>query len=90
VRGAGTATDSLVDDRYVFIEREQALVGMRRRQRFRLGDRVQVEAVHVSLQPPRDRLRAVGGVTSWRRPAGAVPRRRFGASSPPSPSDNEL
>ena len=42
--------DSLVDDRYVFIEREQALVGMRRRQRFRLGDRVQVEAVSVSLQ----------------------------------------
>ena len=42
--------DGLLDDRYAFIEREQALVGLRRRQRFRLGDRVQVEAVNVSLR----------------------------------------
>ncbi len=42
--------DDLPDDRYYFIEAEHALKGMRTRQRFRLGDRVVVEATNVSLR----------------------------------------
>jgi len=42
--------DSLKDDRYYFIEEEHALKGVRTRQRFRLGDRVLVEATDVSLR----------------------------------------
>ncbi|MBI4515936.1 MAG: ribonuclease R [Deltaproteobacteria bacterium] len=42
--------DALTDDRYVFIEPEMSLKGMRKGQRFRLGDRVRVEVVNVSLQ----------------------------------------
>ncbi len=42
--------EDLVDDRYHFIESERALKGFRKGQRFRLGDRVQVEAVNVSLR----------------------------------------
>jgi len=41
--------DDLRDDRYRHIERERALVGVRKRQRLRLGDRVLVEATNVSL-----------------------------------------
>ena len=42
--------DDLTDDRYYLIEAERALKGMRTRQRFRLGDRVVVEATNVSLR----------------------------------------
>jgi ribonuclease R len=42
--------DALSDDRYYFIEEEHALKGMRTAKRFRLGDRVLVEATNVSLQ----------------------------------------
>jgi len=42
--------DALHDDRYVYIEEERALKGLRTRQRFRLGDRVRVEASNVSLR----------------------------------------
>jgi len=42
--------DALTDDRYYLIEAERALKGMRTRQRFRLGDRVLVEATNVSLR----------------------------------------
>ncbi len=42
--------DDIPGDRYYFIEPERALKGMRTRQRFRLGDRVVVEATNVSLQ----------------------------------------
>jgi ribonuclease R len=42
--------DALSDDRYYFIEEEHALKGMRSRKRFRLGDRVLVEATNVSLR----------------------------------------
>jgi len=41
--------DDLPGDRYVFVERERALVGLRTRRRFRLGDRVEVETTNVSL-----------------------------------------
>lgn len=39
-----------LDDSYEFVESERALYGARRRQRFRLGDRVEVEAIDVSLR----------------------------------------
>lgn len=42
--------DALTDDRYYFIEEERALKGIRTRQRYRLGDRVLVEATDVSLR----------------------------------------
>ncbi len=42
--------DTLSDDRYSFIEAERALKGMRTGKRFRLGDRVLVEATNVSLR----------------------------------------
>jgi ribonuclease R len=42
--------DALTDDRYYLIEAERALTGMRTHRRFRLGDRVQVEATNVSLR----------------------------------------
>jgi ribonuclease R len=42
--------DALTGDRYYLIEAERALKGMRTRQRFRLGDRVLVEATNVSLR----------------------------------------
>ena len=42
--------DELTDDRYYYVEAERALKGMRTGQRFRLGDRVVVEATNVSLQ----------------------------------------
>jgi len=40
----------LEDDRYYLVEEERALKGMRTGQRFRLGDRVLVEAINVSLR----------------------------------------
>ena len=42
--------DDLHDDRYYFLEVERALKGARTGQRYRLGDRVVVEATNVSLQ----------------------------------------
>jgi ribonuclease R len=42
--------EDLAGDRYDFIEAERALKGMRTGQRFRLGDRVVVEATNVSLR----------------------------------------
>lgn len=60
-------TDDLPDDHYRFVEREQSLRGMRTRRSFRLGDRVLVEAVNVSLR---------------RRQIDFVLRRRLGAVSP--------
>ena len=42
--------DALSDDRYYFIEEEHALKGMQTGKRFRLGDRVLVEATNVSLR----------------------------------------
>ena len=42
--------DTLSDDRYYLVEAERALKGLRTRQRFRLGDRVLVEARDVSLR----------------------------------------
>jgi len=42
--------DTLTGDRYYLIEAERALKGMRTKRRFRLGDRVLVEATNVSLR----------------------------------------
>lgn len=42
--------EDLTDDRYYLVEAERALKGVRTRQRFRLGDRVLVEARDVSLR----------------------------------------
>jgi len=42
--------DDLHDDRYYYVEAERALKGARTRQRYRLGDRVVVEATNVALQ----------------------------------------
>ncbi len=42
--------EGLSDDRYYFVEEERALVGVGRGSRFRLGDRVLVEATNVSLR----------------------------------------
>jgi ribonuclease R len=42
--------DSLRDDRYRHVEAERALVGLRKKQRYRIGDRVLVEATNVSLR----------------------------------------
>jgi ribonuclease R len=42
--------DALLGERYSFIAAERALKGLRSGQRFRLGDRVEVEATNVSLQ----------------------------------------
>jgi ribonuclease R len=42
--------ETLTDDQYRFAETQRALVGLRKRQRYRLGDRVLVEATNVSLE----------------------------------------
>ncbi|MBX3026854.1 ribonuclease R [bacterium] len=42
--------DAIPGDRWTFIDSERALKGLRTGQRFRLGDRVEVEATNVSLQ----------------------------------------
>jgi ribonuclease R len=49
IEGLVKAAD-LGDDHYRFVEEERALVGVRKRQRFRIGDRVLVEATNVSLR----------------------------------------
>lgn len=70
-------TDALTDDRYYFIEEEHALKGVRTRQRYRLGDRVMVEATDVSL-----RRREIDFVVLQRLETGTKPtepaRRRKG------------
>jgi ribonuclease R len=45
--------DDIPGDRWSFIEAERALKGMRTRQRYRLGDRMVVEATEVSLRRRR-------------------------------------
>jgi len=68
--------DDIPGDRWVFVEPERALKGLRTRQRFRLGDRVEVEATNVSLQRRQidfalvRRLPSAGDerITSARRP----------------------
>ena len=42
--------EEIPGDRWMFIDSERALKGLRTQQRFRLGDRVEVEATNVSLQ----------------------------------------
>ncbi|MFI5396656.1 MAG: ribonuclease R [Candidatus Binatia bacterium] len=66
--------DALTDDRYYFIEEERALKGMRTGRRFRLGDRVLVEATTVSLRRREidfavlERLRSAGANAGPRYP----------------------
>jgi ribonuclease R len=72
--------DRLGDEPWVFIEAERALKGLRTRQRFRLGDRLEVEAVNVSLLRGRidfALLRRLGGVQRATPPAE---RRKRGAA----------
>ena len=42
--------EALAGDRYIFVERERALAGLHTRQRFGLGDRLEVEATNVSMR----------------------------------------
>ena len=49
--------DGIPGDRWYFIEAERALKGMRTRQRYRLGDRMVVEATERVAAPAPDRLR---------------------------------
>ena len=42
--------ESFPDDRYFYVEEQQAWVGARRRQHFTIGDRVRVECTNVSLR----------------------------------------
>lgn len=51
--------DDLPGDRWRFLEDERALKGLRTRRRYRLGDRVVVEAVEVSLRRRQIDLRLV-------------------------------
>jgi ribonuclease R len=77
-------TDDLPGDHYRFIEREQALQGTRTRQRFRLGDRVLVETMNVSLRRRQIDLALLQRLTAARpeREAerGAAKRNRKGAT----------
>ncbi len=59
--------DDLEDDRYVFLDREQALKGLRSRRRYRLGDRLLVEATNVSLQRRQIDLAVIERLPSTRR-----------------------
>ncbi|MFN8628125.1 MAG: ribonuclease R [Candidatus Binatia bacterium] len=74
--------DAMSDERYAYIERERALKGLRTGQRYRLGDRVVVQATNVSLRrreidfavverigaAPADTARRRGGATRTVRP----------------------
>ncbi|HUI26492.1 MAG TPA: ribonuclease R [Candidatus Kryptonia bacterium] len=82
--------DDLTDDRYTFIERERALKGARRGHRFRLGDRVRVEAINVNLRRREidfvllERLTPAAKPVGRRRPKpGDQPR--TGRATTPSP-----
>ena len=69
-------SDSLADDRYYFIEEEHALKGMRTQQRFRLGDRVVVQAVEVSLRRRQIDLALVKRLPTEATDSGAPKRRQ--------------
>jgi len=72
--------DTLTDDHYRFLEAEGVLVGVRRRRRFRLGDRVAVAVTAVSLGRREIDLALVGAPErrpgASRRHAGRSPGRR--------------
>jgi ribonuclease R len=80
-------TDDLPGGYYRFIEREQALQGTRTGQRFRLGDRVLVETMNVSLRRRQIDLALLQRLTAARpeREAehGAVKRNRKGGTAKP-------
>jgi ribonuclease R len=69
--------ETLTDDHYRFVETQRALVGLRKRQRHRLGDRVLVEATNVSLERRQIDFRVLERLGETKR-AG---RRRRGASA---------
>ena len=68
--------DALTDDHYVFLEAERALKGVRTRQRFRLGDRIVVEATNVSLARRQIDFALVRRLPTEAAPAAAAPRPR--------------
>jgi ribonuclease R len=79
--------ESLADDRYRFVEPQRALVGQRKRQRYRLGDRVLVEATDVSLERRQIDFRLLERITrptTTSAPAGGRPPRRARAARPRS------
>ena len=77
--------DDIPGDRWTFVEKEQALKGMRTRRRHRLGDRLVVEATNVSLRrrqidfaiaaTPDRGTRARASAGSPARPRPGSPRR---------------
>lgn len=56
--------ETLADDQYRFVETQRALVGVRKRQRYRLGDRVLVEATDVSLERRQIDFRLLERITA--------------------------
>ena len=68
--------DDLAGDRYYFIEAERALKGMRTRQRFRLGDRVLVEATNVSLRRREIDFTLLKRLDGGATPANVQPQRK--------------
>lgn len=75
---------ALPGDRYYFVEAERALKGMRTRQRFRLGDRVVVEATNASLARRQIDFALVRRLESAPRDEAAAPRRGRRASAAPA------
>jgi ribonuclease R len=81
--------DDLGDDRYSFIEAERALKGLRKGQRFRLGDRVRVEATDINLRRRQinfallERLGSVTKSTSQRPPKRTKHTRNTRPKTPP-------
>jgi ribonuclease R len=63
--------ETLDDDHYRFVEKERALVGSGGRRRFRLGDRVLVEATSVSMRRGQVDLALLGRADE---PSPAAPR----------------
>jgi len=74
--------ETLADDQYRFVETQRALVGLRKRQRYRLGDRVLVEATDVSLERRQIDFRLLERLGE---PKSAVSRRRPRAPFAPAP-----
>jgi ribonuclease R len=68
--------DDIPDDRWYFIEEERALKGMRTRQRYRLGDRVMVEATNVSLRRRQIDFAIIKRLPGPRLSAAVEPLRR--------------
>jgi ribonuclease R len=70
--------DALPGEGFTFIPAERALKGMRTGQRFRLGDRVEVEATNVSLQRRHIDFALVRRIQAAEAPADTItkPRRR--------------